>query len=78
MDFQSKAERWFRTLPDELRQEARTTVGPLPRWIVDSLLDAGISPVPLELRAHDGAHAFMMPARLVEFLNTTWQPERPV
>ncbi|MCU1367508.1 MAG: hypothetical protein JWN39_3147 [Ilumatobacteraceae bacterium] len=68
MEFNAKAERWFKELPDELRVEARAVVGAIPQWMVDTLRSAGIEATPVHMLASVGETAFMLPPALIAYL----------
>ncbi|MCU1393155.1 MAG: hypothetical protein JWM34_1583 [Ilumatobacteraceae bacterium] len=78
MKFEDKCREWYRALPDELRAEARDTVGVIPEWMVVSLQRAEIPVVPCEIADGHTDHGYLMPAALILFLAALSQdPPQP-
>ncbi|MCU1395025.1 MAG: hypothetical protein JWM34_3453 [Ilumatobacteraceae bacterium] len=61
------AKKWFFGLSQDQQGQVLRHVGPLPHWMIASLIDAGLKPIPTALLSPDGTPAFMMPVELLTF-----------
>ncbi len=69
MTFADACTTWFDGLPDDLRHEVRTVVGPMPDWMTESLGRAGLAVIDAEMA--DGSTGQLMPTALAVFLADT-------
>jgi len=61
------ARKWFCSLTQDQQGQVLRHLGPLPQWMIASLIDAGLKPIPTALLDQDGAPAFLVPVELLMF-----------
>ncbi len=61
------AKKWFDSLTRDQQGQVLRHLGPLPQWMITSLIDAGLKPIPTALLDQDGTPAFLMPVEVLTF-----------